>query len=587
MAWAAPLSAQTPATISNVHYDVTFDAKTAATRTLNVSLTFDVAGAGPVQLSLPVWTPGAYEVTYFAKNLLTFEPTAAGKPIKWDKSSYSKFRLYPAGAKSLKLEYTYQADSLDNAMAWSKPDFLLVNGTNIFLYPEVGSLNVPATVTIHTQPGWKIATAMKPTGTANTFREENYHDLVDMPIFIGVIDIDSAQADGKWNRLASYPAGKMEAAARQTLVEEMGKLLHQEAAVFNELPWSSYTTMIIWDSTYGGASALEHQRSHVGVYNTQLIGSPIISSITAHEMFHAWNVKRMRPSEMWPYRYGAEQPTPWLWVSEGITDYYADLAMARAQLGGPQFFYETTGGKIAQVAQTVPVALEDASLSTWIHPIDGTGYIYYPKGSLAGFMLDIMIRDASNNMKSLDTVMREVYTTAYKQGRGFTAADWWGAVTRAAGGKSFTEFNTKYVDGREEYPWDKLLPLAGMRLRTDSIWEPRLGINLGNPTDGGLAILSVIPGGAGAEAGLQAGDIVMSVGTLQTTDPNNSFQEFREKYAKATPGSDLPIVVKRNSQSVTLHGKLRLVARTETHLEADPSASAKAVRIREGILNGR
>ena len=264
-----------------------------------------------------------------------------------------------------------------------------------------------------------------------------------MPFFIGVMDLDSTQADGKWNRLATYPAGRMNSGARNTLLDQMGKLLHAEAAVFNnEMPWQTYSTMIIYDSTYPGASALEHQRSHVGVYSPSAIVDPILTSITAHEMFHAWNVKRMRPAEMWPYRYGAEEPTPWLWVSEGITDYYADLAMARTGMGGDSLFYATTGGKIANVAATPPVALEDASLSTWIHPADGTGYIYYPKGSLAGFMLDILIRDASNNRRSLDAVMRDVYTAAYKHGRGFTSEDWWGAVSRAAGGKSFADFNS-------------------------------------------------------------------------------------------------------------------------------------------------
>ena len=582
------LSTMTPAMaaaqttrISNVHYDVTFDSATAASRTLNVKMTFDVAGPGPVLLSLPVWTPGAYEVTYFAKKILSFDVTASGKPARWDKTSYSKYRLYPGGAHQMQLEYTFLADTLDNAMAWAKPDFLLVNGTNIFFYLEVGSLNLPATVTFHTQPGWKIVTPMKSNG-ANTYSEQNYHDLVDMPVFIGRVDFDSAQADGSWNRLVSYPAGKMDDAGRRTELEQIGKLLHQEAAVFHELPWKSYTTMLIWDSAYGGASALEHQRSHVGVYNFGFLNTPVLTSITAHEMFHAWNVKRMRPSEMWPYRYGAEQPTPWLWVSEGITDYYADLAMSRAGLGGDDWFYTTTAGKISQVEQTPPVALEDASLSTWIHPVDGTAYIYYPKGSLAGFMIDIMIRDASNNKKSLDTVMREVYTTAYKNGRGFTSADWWGAVSRAAGGKSFADFNAKYVDGRESYPWNSLLPLAGMKLRTDTVYDPRLGVNMG-----GVAVVqSVVPGGAAAEAGVQPNDTITAVGDVKITDANQSFQTFRDTYRSKTAGSDLPIVVKRGGQELTLHAKLRLVPRAEIHLQDDPNASAKAVRIRNGILKG-
>ena len=134
------------------------------------------------------------------------------------------------------------------------------------------------------------------------------------------------------------------------------------------------------------------------------------------------------------------------------------------------------GGKITGVTQSIPVALEDASLSTWIHPTDGSGYLYYPKGSLAGFMLDILIRDASDNRRSLDDVMRQAYRNSYKRGRGFDAVEWWTDV-RAAAGRDFPGFNDRYIDGREAYPWDSVLPLAGFRLQRDTTYLPRLGIN--------------------------------------------------------------------------------------------------------------
>ena len=103
-------------------------------------------------------------------------------------------------------------------------------------------------------------------------------------------------------------------------------------------------------------------------------------------MLHAWNVKRLRPHQMVPYDYSRPQATELLWVSEGITDYYADLALVRGGIVPPQVFYQLTSGKIGDVGSTPPVALEDASLSTWIGPTDGTEYIYYDKGSLAGFI---------------------------------------------------------------------------------------------------------------------------------------------------------------------------------------------------------
>ncbi len=188
----------------------------------------------------------------------------------------------------------------------------------------------------------------------------------------------------------------------------------------------------------------------------------MLASLYAHEIFHAWNVKRMRPAEMVPYRYDRPQPTALLWISEGITDYYADLAEVRSGLTTPDQFYATTTGKIEEVASAPAVALEDASLSAWVKPVDGTDDTYYPKGSLAGLLLDIMIRDASDNRRSLDTVMREMYASSWKRSRGFTNEEWWQAVSRAAGGRSFAEFEKRYVDGRDEFPWDSVLPLGGL-----------------------------------------------------------------------------------------------------------------------------
>jgi predicted metalloprotease with PDZ domain len=354
---------------------------------------------------------------------------------------------------------------------------------------------------------------------AGSYREGNYHDLVDKPFFIGRMDYDSTQVNGRWTRLATYPSGILTGQVRSQTWDEIGKMIPPEAAVFQETPWPHYTVMMIFDSAYGGGSALEHTNSHVGIYNPGFIGNPILASITAHEIFHAWNVKRLRPADMVPYRYDRSEPTVWLWVSEGITDYYADLAILRGGIITPEMFLSLTSDKIAKVSAAHPTALEDASLSTWIHPEDGSQYLYYPKGSLAGFMLDVMIRDASDNRQSLDGVMRDLYRTTYKAGRGFTSADWWRTVSRAAGGKSFDDFYRKYVDGRDPYPWDQVLPLAGLRMVQDTVREPRIGIGTAQDSTGAVIVSRVLPGGAAEEAGVKSGDVLLALGDIAVTDP--------------------------------------------------------------------
>jgi len=581
---SAPPPAVRSAPISNIRYDITFDSTTARDRLIQVAMAFDVTGNGPVLLSLPAWTPGAYEISNFARSVLNFSPAAGEQPVRWDKLDYDTWRLQPAGAKSLTVRFEYLADTLDNAMAWARPDFVLFNGTNLLLYPEGLGFNFPATLTIHTETNWTVATAMKPAGSPRSYRESNYHDLVDMPFFVGRIDYDSAQVAGRWTRLATYPAGALAGPlARKQFWDQIRKMIPAEAAVFREVPWNSYNVMMIFDPRYGGGSALEHQSSHVGIYNQGFIGNPILASITAHEIFHAWNVKRLRPADMWPYDYHQAQPTPWLWESEGITDYYADLTLVRSGIVDSSQFMGLTAGKVAKVMDAPPTALDDASLSTWIHPTDGSDYLYYPKGSLAGLMLDIQIRDASDNRQSLDDVLRQLYQSVYKKGRGYTAADWWTAVSKAAGGRSFTDFYDQYVDGREPYPLDRILPLAAMRISADTVREPRLGIaSIVDST--GVVVAAVQPGSAAEEAGVRRGDRLLALGDLSVTSPDFG-PTFRAKFGKEE-GAPLPFKVKRGADTLTLNGKVRLVARLEQRIEPDPNPTPKALRIRSGILKG-
>ena len=552
---------------------------------MHVVTTFTSEGTDPILLSLPAWTPGSYEINNFSRWVLAFSVNAEGRPLIWDKLDYDTWRIRRGTARGLvTVAFDYRADSLDNAMSWSRPDFLLFNGTNVFMYPEGRSLSYPAIVTVRTEPDWNVVTSMaRATGlTGISFNASNYHDLVDMPFFVGRFDVDSAEIAGKWMRFASYPAGAVQGAARQLVWDQLRKAVPPEMAVFGETPWDTYTVMQIVDSTYQGASGLEHSASHVDVVSPVYVGSDFQPSLYAHEIFHAWNVKRLRPSDMWPYRYDVPMPTPWLWVSEGITDYYADLAEVRGGIIVDSGFFALTSGKINEVEGLPPVALEDASLNTWVHPVDGTGYIYYPKGSLAGFMLDVLIRDASDNRRSLDNVMRDLYAATYKQGRGFTRDDWWNAVTRAAGGgKSFADFDRRYVDGREAYPWNEILPLAG--LRGDVTRVPRLGIATTQDAKGVL-IEQVDPTGAAGIAGVRPGDYLVSVNDLMVTDQSFG-SKFRAMFADAKEGQPLMLSVTRGDQPLKLSGALLLGAGGLT-IVADPNASAKAARIRAGILKG-
>ncbi len=579
----APVSAL----VTDLRYDVSFTRATAQTRTIHVTTRLSTPGKDPVLLSLPAWTPGAYELSFFAREVERFAATASGKALRWDKLDYDTWRIYPAGAKSIAVDFDYRADSLDNAMAWSQADFAFFNGTNLFLYPEGRDLAFPATVSVTTEPGWKVVSAMPSVAAQgdNTFGAGNYHDLVDMPFFVGAFDVDSQPVLEKWVRVASYPAGALAGKERTTFWEQVQRMFPPMIDVTGEAPYERYTIFTVFDSLSPGGSALEHSNSHLGIYSPYMIGDNAFPSITAHEIFHLWNVKRLRPADMMPYRYDRAMPTPWLWMSEGVTDYYADLALVRGAIVDSSDFLAMTSSKIAEVDATVPVALEDASLSTWIHPVDGTGYIYYPKGSLAGFMLDVLIRDATDNSAGLDQVIRELYQKDAKAGKGFTAQDFWGTVTKAAKGKSFADFNARYIDGREPFPWHDLLPLAGLKMKVDSLREPRIGVLTALDSTGTeVLVTNVEPQSAAEAAGVHEGDILISIGDIPVAEGFGP--RFRTRYGRSD-GEAIPMKIKRGGAEKTLTLTVRMTVSTNSRIIFDPNASAKARRVRRGIMTGK
>lgn len=569
------------APISNVRYSVRFDRTTSPERMLDVAMTFGVAGRDAVLLSVPSWTPGAYEISNFARDISGFAVTGTGGSPRWDKLDPDTWRIVPNGATSLRVSFSFLADSMDNAMAWTKPDFAFFNGTNVFPYPEGRSTDFAATVTIETEAEWQVATGMTAERTPRTYSAANYHDLVDMPFFVGALEVDSLQVSGSWVRTATYPRGVMSGEDRAAFWRQVEGMIPPMVRIFGDMT-PTYTNLIVFDSTMEGASALEHANSHLGIYSPFIVGHEFLPSITAHEIFHLWNVKRMRPADMVPYRYDRAQPTTWLWVSEGITDYYADIAQVRGGVLDSAGFLRVTSGKMQEVDDAPAAALEDMSLSTWIGPTDGTHYLYYQKGSLAGLMLDILIRDATDNARSLDDVMRSVYQATGKVGKGFTSQDWWGAVSRAAGGRSFAEFQAKYIDGREPYPWDSILPLAGMRIQVDSVRDPWPGLRTMGDSSG-IFVTVIEPGSPASEVDVQVGDYILTIGSVSLTDPGFAAR-FRSLYARES--GEVPIEIRRGTETRTVTLRVAHRIRTFEQLAFDRNASPKALRIRSGLLRG-
>jgi predicted metalloprotease with PDZ domain len=602
------------APIADISYEVTADSETTAARSLAVAMHFRVAGPGPVVLALPAWSPGHYQLLWFARRVSSFSPTSAERPVNWHQLDFQTWELdgLKVGA-SVTVAFDYLADTIDRAVAWTRPDFAFFNGTNLFMYPVGHGFDWPAEVDIHIPMSWRVATGMTASAPRRTggmhhdynivhvFTASNYHDLVDMPFFVGNFDLDSIAVSATpggpkdhWVRAANYPAGLVTGERMTRWLSWLAKIAPVHAAVFHDMPWHTYTVLQVADAHPNGGG-LEHQDSQLDEISPQWLDLPLLPGLYAHEMFHSWNVKRLRPADMVPYRYDDAEPTAWLWEAEGLTDYYGALAVVRSGVGDSAGFFASMAGAMTSVAAAPPTAVTDASLRTWINPTDGSGGLYYPKGSNIGFLLDILIRDASDNRHSLDDVMRSLYESTYKQGRGYTATDWWSAVSRAAAPGApripFATVRGRFVEGRDPFPWDTLLPLAGLRIAQDTMHVVRLGVSTAPDSAGGVRVMYVAPHSAADTAGIKAGDLVTQLGDVTVRD-QSSFDEFRRRYANAS-GTTISATVFRptsgpsgTSQTLTVQVPIRSSLETTTRIEADPDASPKAERIRHGILTG-
>src|SRR6476469_4944861 len=162
---SANASTAISAPMSAVGYHVTIDSADAAQRRIRVAMTFTVASADPVLLALPAWTPGSYELTYWARNVSAFAASSGGRPLSWDKADYQTWRVRPAGAGSVSVSFDYRNDSLDNSNSWSQPDFSLLNGATLFLYPAGRPLDFASTVELRLPSDWRVATGMPATGS--------------------------------------------------------------------------------------------------------------------------------------------------------------------------------------------------------------------------------------------------------------------------------------------------------------------------------------------------------------------------------------------------------------------------------------
>lgn len=494
-----------PVAAAAIHYTISMPEP--ATHLYTVTL--DVGGVkGPVvKLQMPVWSPGRYARMDFAKNVQQFSVTDGnGKALKWDRENGSLWRIYPGSARRIVAHYRVFGDDLSGTFSVLDTLHANWNGASVFMYVEGRK---PSAVTLHIdQPtGWHIINGDAQQLDQADYKFENYDRLIDTPTEVAPsFMVDSFTVDDRLYRTVVHHNGPTTPEERARFVASVKKIVEAHNKVIGPPPLRMYT--FLFHIGFPGGDGMEH------LYSTQIIDrkpwvdtASVLAGVetAAHEYFHVWNVKRIRPMALGPFDYTHEQYQPSLWVAEGWTQYYGEMATSRAQLGTTSDTYAMIAG-IVQANLTAPGRKEvSARMASFEAPFfDGapraqktnasqTYFSYYFKGAGIALALDLMIRDQSDNVRSLDDALRALKKLSwdqpnasyYLQGRGYTEADVEHAVSQAMG-KDMHAWFERYVGGTDDINFDDVLALAGLSLdRSETRWRV---IPMANATSRAIAI---------------------------------------------------------------------------------------------------
>jgi predicted metalloprotease with PDZ domain len=555
-----------------------------------------------IDFQIPKWQPGRYAVADFAKNVQEFQAMAGRTPLPSMKIDDQTWRVQTGGNRDLTVTYKVFGNDLSGTFAQLDAGHANYNGGEIFMY-IAGHKSEPVELRIQPPQGWRVIHGRTARNGELEWRFANYEMLIDNPTEIGPDwTLDEFQADGKTYRVMVHSRGG-EGGQRPAFVRDLEKIVRAETAMWGPPDFEQYTFLFHFAADNRSADGMEH------LISTQIIepgtladGSSYGGALdtAAHEFFHVWNVKRLRPAELGPWDWTRPVHTRNLWIAEGLTNYYGSIMMGRAGLQSDLETLARLQTTISRVENQPGVRLMSAEDSSLAAPfIDGslhrqrtnlanTSVSYYSKGELIGFVLDLLIRGRTAGRRSLDDVLRNMYdefyvkspnATYYLKGRGFTDQDFVRAVSNVVG-SDMSGFFTRHVRGVETLPYEEALAHVGLTLA--KLPAPRTAGIVMDPADSANLRLGVLRGDSAAElAGLQQGDILLSIGERSVTRAN-----WRAVLNSHREGERVPVAVRRNGADLRL---FLVIGAPETYdfvIEEDPSASSSARELRTRWMRG-
>jgi predicted metalloprotease with PDZ domain len=516
-----------------------------------------------VNLIMPVWTPGSYLIREFARHVQDFAAMdATGRALSWQKVNKDTWRIETKGARDLRVTYRVYANDLSVRTNDLDDQHAYFNNAALLMYPE-GQLKTSSTMRVVPFNDWKVATGLPAVpDKPDTFRAENFDVLYDSPVEVGRFKTVAFEVKGVPHRIVIDGEGNYDT---ERMRRDVQKIVETEAAIMGEIPYHDYTFILHAHTRSDGG--LEHLNSTSLIVERNSFRPDDryrgFLSLVAHEFFHLWNVKRIRPDALGPFDYTKENYTKLLWVAEGITEYYAPVALRRAHLISDGEFLNALSSTIGRVQETpgrLLMSAEEASFDAWIKYYRqdensiNSQISYYDKGQLLGLLLDLQIRKSSGGAKSLDDVMRYLYTEFYKKNRNYTPEDFQ-RVSEMMAGSSLENFFARFVRGREELDYNAALNTVGLQLAgADStkppVEQPYLGAEVSQDGDR-LTIRRVYSGSPAYDQGLNTGDQIVALEGQRINQ-----QMFLAKLAEKRPGDTLNLTIFRDDDLRTFAIKL-------------------------------
>jgi predicted metalloprotease with PDZ domain len=540
-------------------------------------------------LMLPVWTPGSYLVREFERHVQDFAAVdvATNRPLTWSKQNKNSWRVVTDRSKDWRATYRVYANELSVRTSELNDRHAFWNNATLLMYLD-GFLQADSKLIVNPPAGWQIATGLPAVaGEANTFRAENFDVLYDSPFEVGTFKTIAFDVKGVPHRIVIDGEGNYD---MERLRRDVPKIVEAEVELMGgEIPYSNYT--FILHAHPAGGGGLEHLNS-TALIVTRFSFQPASNyvnflSLVAHEFFHLWNVKRIRPDALGPFDYNKENYTKLLWVAEGVTAYYENVFLRRAGFVNDKEFLGMMAGTIGDV-QTKPgrlvMSAEEASFDAWIkyyrqdENSANSQISYYDKGALLGMLLDVQIRKMSGGARSLDDVMRFLYTDFFKKNRNYSPADFQ-RVCETMAGASLEDFFTRYVRGREELPYDVVLAGVGLRLEPPSASERvYLGADLAQDNDR-LIIRRLYSGAPAYEQGLNASDQIVALDGLRVNR-----DQFLQRLSEKRPNDIARLTVFRADELRTFEIKLGGIADTSYRPIPVAQPTAEQSRLYQGWL---